>query len=141
MQLQFFALLHESDSALKTAIPTLIASGIVFPNANEYKVIAWDGSGGCPVPTEALHGGKKRQRDVIEVDKSRYRAMWSNAEVANASIDEHHEKSTAGFAAHNSSVPIGEKTSGKWEDLGLWPFLVEKRCEGTNLAQSYVSLP
>lgn len=136
MQLQFYALLSGSGSELRKSIPSIIASGLVLPNGKGYKVIPWDGSAECLAGIDARNIGKKRQRGEQQFDKSRCRTKWSEAEFAGVSIGENNDDNENSLLEKNAqeSVVVAE-------DSILWPFLVQKRCEGTNLDRVYVSLP
>lgn len=136
MQLQFYALLSGSGSELRKWIPPIIASGLVLPNGKGYKVIPWDGSAECLASIDARNIGKKRQRGELKFDKSRCRAKWSEAEFARVLIGENNDDNENSLLEKNAqeSVVVAE-------DPILWPFLVQKRCEGTNLDRVYVSLP
>lgn len=135
MQLQFYALLSGSDSELRKSIPSIIASGLVLPNGKGYKVIPWDESAECLAGIDARNIGKKRQRGEVKFDKSRCRTKWSEAEFARVLIGENNDDN------ENSLLENNAQESVVAQDLILWPFLVQKRCEGTNLDRVYVSLP
>lgn len=136
MQLQFYALLSGSGSELQKSIPSIVASGIVLPNGKGYKVIPWDGSTECPAGIDARNAGKKRQRDEIKFDKSRCRAKWSEVEFARVLIGENNDDIEDSLLENN-----GQENVVVAEDPILWPFLVQKRCQGNNLDCVYVSLP
>jgi len=135
MQLQFYSLLNKTDSKLRDTIPSLVASGIVLPDGIDYKVLPWDGSGEFPIVHEVPSNGKKRQRDISEVDKSRCRTKWSKTEFSRASIDESNDDEDSEYP---ESKNCGRQTAEE-EDLIFWPYVVQKRCDGSILDRVYVS--
>ncbi|CAK9871623.1 unnamed protein product [Sphagnum jensenii] len=122
-QLQFYHELVQSKSSLRNCVPTLIATGILIKDGEEYRVLPWDGTSECPSVNRVEKFGKKRQQDVAEDDKITCRAKWSDSQI---------EKEETSMRQCNGSVNM--RTSKEEEPI-LWPFLVEKRCEGTNLTQ------
>lgn len=136
MQLQFYSLLNKTDSKLRDSIPSLVASGIVLPDVMDYKVRPWDGSGEFPVIYEAQSMGKKRQRDSLEFDKGRCRTKWSETEFLKVSIGKNDD-------VEKSELPESESCIGQSaeeEDPMFWPYIVHKRCDGSNLEHVCVSL-
>jgi hypothetical protein len=122
-QLQFYHELVQSKSSLRNCVPTLIATGILIKDGEEYRVLPWDGTSECPSVNRVEKVGKKRQQDVAEDYKITCRAKWSDSQI---------EKEETSMGQCNGSVNM--RTSKEEEPI-LWPFLVEKRCEGTNLTQ------
>ncbi|CAK9218145.1 unnamed protein product [Sphagnum troendelagicum] len=122
-QLQFYHELVQSKSSLRNCVPTLIATGILIKDGEEYRVLPWDGTSECPSVNRVEKVGKKRQQDVAEDYKITCRAKWSDSQI---------EKEETSMGQRNGSVNM--RTSKEEEPI-LWPFLVEKRCEGTNLTQ------
>lgn len=122
VQLQFYHELVQSKSSLRNYVPTLIATGILVKDGEEYRVLPWDGTSECPSVNRVEKVGKKRQQDVPEDDKIICRAKWSDSQID--------DETSMGRC--NGSVNM---RTLKEEEPILWPFLVEKRCEGTNLTQ------
>ncbi|KAG0565056.1 hypothetical protein KC19_8G160000 [Ceratodon purpureus] len=140
-ELQFYSLLNKTDSKLKDTIPSLVASGIVLPDDMDYKVQSWDGSGEFPVVYEGQSIGKKRQRDISEFDNSDCRTKLSEAEFARVSIDKNNFDKDPELPESNSCI-------GEEDGPMFWPYIVQKRCDGSNLehaaddmtAEDYVAL-
>ncbi len=123
MQLQFYHELVQSKSSLRNCVPTLIATGILIKDGEEYRVLPWDGTSECPSSVNQFEKvGKKWQQDVPEDDKITCRAKWSDSQI---------EKEETSMGRCGS---VNMRTLKEEEPI-LWPFLVEKRCEGTNLTQ------
>ncbi|CAK9268959.1 unnamed protein product [Sphagnum jensenii] len=122
-QLQFYHELVQSKSSLRNCVPTLIATGILIKDGEEYRALPWDGTSECPSVNRVEKVGKKRQQDVAEDYKITCRAKWSDSQI---------EKEETSMGQCNGLVNM--RTSKEEEPI-LWPFLVEKRCEGTNLTQ------
>lgn len=129
MQLRFYSLLNKTDSKLKDAIPSLVASGIVSPDGKDYKVQPWDGYDDRFTVNETQHIGKKRHRNISEFDKSRCRIKCSETEFVRVSIDD-----------NNEVCEYPEKESTEMDDDAIfWPYIVHKRCDGTNMDSVCVS--
>ncbi|CAI9116257.1 OLC1v1017354C1 [Oldenlandia corymbosa var. corymbosa] len=62
-ELQFYHLLHQTNSPLKDHIPGVLASGILFIGEGIYTIIPWDGKG-VPELLENLVGTPEHQREV-----------------------------------------------------------------------------
>nr|XP_024381426.1 F-box protein At1g78280-like isoform X2 [Physcomitrium patens] len=122
-ELRFYSLLNKTDSKLKDAIPSLVASGIVSPDGKDYKVQPWDGYDDRFTVNETQHIGKKRHRNISEFDKSRCRIKCSETEFVRVSIDD-----------NNEVCEYPEKESTEMDDDAIfWPYIVHKRCDGTNM--------
>lgn len=124
MQLQFYSLLNKTDSKLRDTIPSLVASGIVLPDGIDYKVQPWDGSGEFPIVHEVPSIGQKRQRDISEVDESRCRTKRSETEFTRVSIDKNNDDG---------------RQMAEEDDPIFWPYVVQKRCDGSILDRVCVS--
>jgi hypothetical protein len=135
LQLQFYSL-NKTDSKLRDTIPSLVASGVVLPEDMDYKVQSWDGSGEFPVVLEAQSIGKKRQRDISELDKSECRTKLSETEFARVSIHKND-------GDEDSELPESKSCNGqsaeKGDDPIFWPYIVHKRCDGSNMEHVCVS--
>ena len=135
MQLQFYSLLNKTGSKLRDTIPSLVASGIVLPNDMDYKIQPWDGSGEFPVVHEAQSIGKKRQRNISKFEKSMCKTKWSATEFARISIDESDYDKYSQLSEPKSCIG----RSAEKDDPVLWPYIVHKRCDGSNLENVCVS--
>ncbi|BBN10747.1 histone arginine demethylase JMJD6 [Marchantia polymorpha subsp. ruderalis] len=118
-ELNLYALLKESGSSLQQVIPEFVASGILYPVGDNYKAVSWDGTGDCSlVYKKDMPAGKKRHRDSIKNANLRVRTKWS----ANSNA----------LKVLNST---GCESGDEEEEIKLWPYLITKRCEGTNLSE------
>lgn len=135
MQLQFYSYLNKTDSKLRDTIPSLVASGIVLSDGIDYKVQPWDGSGEFPIVHAGPSIGQKRQRADAEVDKSRCRSKLSEIQFAGVPIDDNNYDEDS---EHPESKNCGQKMAEE-DDPIFWPYIVQKRCDGSNLDRVYVS--
>lgn len=135
MQLQFYSLLNKADSKLRDTIPCLVASGIALPDGIDYKVQPWDGSGEFPTVHEVPSIGKKRQRAISAVDRSRCRTKLSETEFGRVSIDENNDNEDSEHPESTNCDPQRDEE----DDPIFWPYVVQKRCDGSILERVCVS--
>lgn len=136
MQLQFYSLLTKTDTKFRDTIPRLVASGIVLPDGIDYKVQPWDGSGEVPIAHDVPIVGKKRQREILELDRSRCKTKCSDSDFARVSFDENNDKEDS---EHPGSKNCGQQMAEE-DDPIFWPYIVQSRCDGCILERVYVSL-
>lgn len=114
VQLEFYTVLKKSGSPFQDVVPELVASGILYPDAEDYKAVAWDGAEDCPqVYSKETVTGRKRSRESEGIGKGRFRTRWS--------------------ANHSTSTT--DKTDPLAQEAMLWPYLVTKRCPGRTLSK------
>lgn len=111
-ELEFYDILGRADSPLKTHIPEVLASGILFFEKGSYKVVPWDG---------------KRIPDIISSSSFDFDASMLNSEfpfgIWNKTLREHKNQ---GKPAPDS---FGSLSSH------VWPYIITKRCKGKIFAQ------
>lgn len=112
MQLEFYDILGRADSPLKTHIPDVLASGILFFEKGSYKVVPWDG---------------KRIPDIISSSNLAFDALMLNSEfpfgIWNKTLREH----------RNQGKPPSDSLSSL--SSHVWPYIITKRCKGKIFAQ------
>ncbi|KAG7587480.1 F-box-like domain superfamily [Arabidopsis thaliana x Arabidopsis arenosa] len=111
-ELEFYDILGRADSPLKTHIPEVLESGILFFEKGSYKVVPWDG---------------KRIPDIISSSNFDFDASMLNSEfpfgIWNKTLREHRNQ---GKPAPDS---FGSLSSH------VWPYIITKRCKGKIFAQ------
>lgn len=112
VQLEFYDILGRADSPLKTHIPDVLASGILFFEKGSYKVVPWDG---------------KRIPDIISSSNFYFDASMLNSEfpfgIWNKTLCEH----------RNQGKPAAD--SFGCLSSHVWPYIITKRCKGKIFAQ------
>ncbi|KFK42213.1 hypothetical protein AALP_AA2G226200 [Arabis alpina] len=106
-ELEFYDILGRADSSLKSHIPNVLASGILFFEKGSYKVVPWDG---------------KRIPDIISSSNLEFDAAMMNSEfpfgIWNKTLREHRFQ--------------GKPPSDSFSSLSshVWPYIITQRCKG-----------
>ncbi|CAM6089280.1 unnamed protein product [Calypogeia fissa] len=113
-ELEFYTLLKESGSPFQDVVPQFVTSGILYPDGEDYKAVAWDGREDCPlVYSKESIVGRKRSRESEGLGKGRFRTRW----------------------AANNITSRKDKIDPSTQEATLWPYLVTKRCRGRTLSE------
>ncbi|CAN8233943.1 unnamed protein product [Cochlearia groenlandica] len=111
-ELEFYDILGRVGSPLKTHIPEVLASGILFFEKGSYKVVPWDG---------------KKIPEIITSSSFDFDASMLNSEfpfgIWNKTLREHRNK---GKPAPDSFASLSSH---------VWPYIITKRCKGKIFAQ------
>ncbi|KAG2313571.1 hypothetical protein Bca52824_025128 [Brassica carinata] len=109
-ELEFYDILGRADSPLKSHIPHVLASGILYFEKGSYKVVPWDG---------------KRIPDIFTTSNLDFDASMLNSEfpfgIWNKTLLQHRNQ-----PAPNS---FGSLSSH------VWPYIITQRCKGKIFAQ------
>lgn len=111
-QLEFYDILGRADSPLKSHIPDVLASGILYFEKGSYKVVPWDG---------------KRIPDIFTSSNLDFDASMLNSEfpfgIWNKTLFEHRNQ---GKPAPDSFRSLSSH---------VWPYIKTQRCKGKIFAQ------
>lgn len=115
VQLEFYDILSRADSPLKSHIPNVFATGILFLEKGSYKVVPWDG---------------KRIPEIISTSNIDFDASMLNNEfpfgIWSKKLLEHRNQ---GMPAQDSLSSLSSQ---------VWPYIITKRCKGKIFAQMSV---
>ena len=113
LQLEFYDILGRANSSLKSHIPEVIASGILYFENGSYKVVPWDG---------------KRIPDILTSSSLNFDASMLNSEfpygIWNKTL----------LQQRNKGKPPAPDSFGSLSSH-VWPYIITQRCKGKIFAQ------
>ncbi|WCJ43496.1 Bifunctional arginine demethylase and lysyl-hydroxylase JMJD6 [Euphorbia peplus] len=111
-ELQFYDGLNTVDSPLKNYVPEILASGILYLQNGNKKIVPWDGKGIPSVISECNLIPEKSEDDDFPF------GLWAKKQ----------------YDCRKAGMPVSEQT-----DLvghtHIWPFIITKRCKGKIFAE------
>ena len=111
-QLEFYNLLCKGDSPLKNHIPEVLASGILYLENGDYKIVPWDGK---KIPEVIAKGNLLPER--YQANDFAF-GVWSKKQ----------------FEFRKAGLPMYEPMDPA-EPINIWPYIITKRCRGKMFAE------
>ncbi|XP_044474735.1 F-box protein At1g78280 isoform X1 [Mangifera indica] len=110
-ELEFYSLLSKANSRLKSHIPEILASGILYLENGLYKVVSWGGKGVPDVIGKCNLISQNPREDSFPF------GIWSKKQ----------------FEFKRVGKSVCKNTSDGCK--GIWPYVITKRCKGKIFAQ------
>ncbi|XP_010535386.1 PREDICTED: F-box protein At1g78280 isoform X2 [Tarenaya hassleriana] len=112
-ELEFYDVLGQADSPLKTHVPDVLASGILFLENGSYRIVPWDGK---RIPD--VIAGCNLGLDAVSVVNGEFPfGIWSKTLIERRNLENSNQDTFSSSGTH------------------IWPYIITKRCKGKIFAQ------